>query len=46
MDHKHVSDTWERGSPYEYVAVGKGLDKPWPRGGQLAYDEVVSMDRF
>lgn len=29
-----------------YVAIGKGLDKPWPRGGQLAYDEVVRTDRF
>lgn len=29
-----------------YVAIGKGTDSPWPRGGQLAYDEVVKTNRF
>ena len=29
-----------------YVAIGKGTDAPWPRGGQLAYEEVVKTDRF
>lgn len=29
-----------------YIAIGKGLDAPWPRGGQLAYEEVVKTDRF
>lgn len=29
-----------------FVAIGKGLEAPWPRGGQLALDEVVKHDRF
>lgn len=29
-----------------YVAVGKGLEPPYPRGGQLGYEEVVVADRF
>ena len=29
-----------------FVAVGKGTKEPWPRPGQLAYDEVVIKDRF
>jgi len=29
-----------------YVAVGKGIKDPWPRGGQLPMDEVVIKDRF
>jgi hypothetical protein len=29
-----------------YVAIGKATDAPWPRGGQLAYGEVVKTDRF
>lgn len=29
-----------------YVAVGKGIEAPYPRGGQLAYEEVVRTDRF
>lgn len=28
------------------VAVGKGIAAPSPRGGQLAYDEVVRTNRF
>jgi nitroreductase len=28
------------------VVVGKGTKKPWPRPGQLAYDEVVQTNRF
>lgn len=29
-----------------YVAVGKGREAPYPRGGQLDYEEVVTTDRF
>jgi nitroreductase len=29
-----------------FVAVGKGTKEPWPRPGQLAYEEVVITDRF
>ncbi|MDP2810952.1 MAG: nitroreductase family protein [Rhodocyclaceae bacterium] len=29
-----------------YVAVGKGIEAPYPRGGQLAHEEVVMTDRF
>jgi nitroreductase len=29
-----------------FVAIGKGIKKPWPRGGQLAMDEIVIQDRF
>lgn len=29
-----------------YVAIGKGIAPPFPRGGQLALDEVVIRDRF
>lgn len=29
-----------------YVAVGKGIEAPYPRGGQLAYDDVVRTDWF
>lgn len=29
-----------------YVAIGKGIEAPYPRGGQLAHDEVVKTDRF
>ena len=29
-----------------FVAIGKGVKEPWPRGGQLARDEVVVIDRF
>jgi len=28
------------------IAVGKGTQPPWPRGGQLSYDEVVIRDHF
>ncbi len=28
------------------VVVGKGVKEPWPRPGQLAYEEVVSTNRF
>ncbi|MES2595039.1 MAG: nitroreductase family protein [Verrucomicrobiota bacterium] len=28
------------------IAVGKGTQPPWPKGGQLSYDEVVVQDRF
>lgn len=28
------------------IAVGKGTQPPWPKGGQLSYDEVVIRDRF
>lgn len=29
-----------------FVAVGKGTKEPWPRPGQLDFDEVVIRDRF
>ncbi len=29
-----------------YVAIGKGLKAPWPRGGQLPMREVVIKNRF
>ena len=29
-----------------FVAIGKATKKPWPRGGQLALDEVVIKNRF
>jgi len=29
-----------------FVAIGKGIKKPWSRGGQLAMDEIVVHDRF
>lgn len=29
-----------------FVAIGKGIQEPWPRGGQLALNEVVVKDRF
>lgn len=29
-----------------FVAIGRGTEPPWPRGGRLGYDEVVVTDRF
>jgi nitroreductase len=29
-----------------FVAIGKGVQEAWPRGGQLALDEVVINDKF
>lgn len=29
-----------------FVAIGKGVKEPWPRGGQLPMQEVVIRDRF
>lgn len=29
-----------------FVAIGKPAREPWPRGGQLALNEVVTTDRF
>lgn len=29
-----------------FVAIGKGIKEPWPRGGQLPMSEVVITDRF
>ena len=28
------------------IAVGKGTVEPWPKPGQLSYDEVVVDNRF
>ncbi len=28
------------------LAIGKATQPPWPKGGQLSYDEVVIRDRF
>lgn len=33
-------------TPAMYVAIGKGVKEPWPRGGQLPMDEVVVYDKF
>ena len=33
-------------TPAMFVAVGKGVREAWPRGGQLALEEVVIHDRF
>jgi nitroreductase len=29
-----------------FVAIGRGIREPWPRGGQLPMSEVVIMNRF
>ena len=29
-----------------FIAIGKGIREPWPRGGQLPLSEVVVRDRF
>ncbi len=29
-----------------FVAIGRGTETPWPRGGKLPYGEVVFTDRF
>lgn len=29
-----------------YVAIGKGTQEAWPRGGQLPLDEIITNDRF
>lgn len=29
-----------------FVAIGRGIEDPWPRGGQLDLAEVVKIDRF
>jgi nitroreductase len=29
-----------------FVAVGKGVEEPWPRGGQLQMPEVMVIDKF
>jgi nitroreductase len=29
-----------------FVAIGKGIREPWPRGGQLPLGEIVVDDRF
>jgi len=33
-------------TPAMFVVVGKGIKEPWPRGGQLAMDEVVITNKF
>ncbi|MCB4811905.1 nitroreductase family protein [Methylovorus menthalis] len=32
--------------PAMFVAIGKGIQEPWPRGGQLPMSEVVIRDTF
>jgi nitroreductase len=32
--------------PTMFVTVGKGIQEAWPRGGQLAMDEVVIRNKF
>ena len=29
-----------------FVAIGKGIEEPWPRGGQLDLNEVVVQNKF
>ena len=29
-----------------FVAIGKGVQEPWPRQGQISYDEAVITDTF
>ena len=29
-----------------FVAIGRGTEIPWPRGGKLPYEEVILTDRF
>jgi nitroreductase len=29
-----------------FVAIGKGTQEAWPRGGQLGMDEIVIRDQF
>lgn len=29
-----------------FVAIGKGMEAPWPRGGKLPLSEVMIIDRF
>lgn len=33
-------------TPAMFVTIGKGIKEPWPRGGQLAFDEVVIKNTF
>jgi len=33
-------------TPAMFVAVGKGIKEAWPRGGQLALEEVVIRNKF
>lgn len=33
-------------TPAMYVVVGKGIKDAWPRGGQLAMDEVIVVNKF
>ena len=33
-------------TPAMFVAVGKGITEAWPRGGQLALEEVVIRNKF
>jgi len=33
-------------TPAMFVTIGKGIKEAWPRGGQLAMDEVVIRDKF
>lgn len=33
-------------TPAMYVAIGKGIEAPWPRGGQLAFEEIVIENKF
>lgn len=33
-------------TPAMYVAIGKGIKDPWPRGGQLAFEEIIIQNKF
>lgn len=33
-------------TPAMFVAIGKGIKAPWPRGGQLAFKEIIIQNKF
>lgn len=33
-------------TPAMYVAIGKGIKEPWPKGGQLPMNEVIIQNKF
>ncbi|HYD34291.1 MAG TPA: nitroreductase family protein, partial [Methylophilaceae bacterium] len=33
-------------TPAMFVAIGKTIKEPWPKGGQLPMSEVLVLDRF
>ncbi|HCK05052.1 MAG TPA: nitroreductase family protein, partial [Flavobacteriaceae bacterium] len=33
-------------TPAMFVAIGRSIQEPWPRPGQLSVDEVVKYNQF